>query len=54
MWFKLNLLSSGWCCCSSKILLLKLQPEPTAFGFQTSQARPKALSDCHQGRLNSA
>jgi hypothetical protein len=49
MWFKLNLPSSGWCPCSSKKLLLKPWPDRMAFGFQTFQARPKALSGRHQG-----
>src|ERR1700677_2429471 len=49
MWFKLNLPSSEWCPCSSKKLVLKPRPEPTAFGFQTSQAGPKALSGRPQG-----
>jgi len=49
MWFKLNIPFSRWCPCSSKNLLLKTWPEPMAFGFQTSQARPKALSGHHQG-----
>jgi hypothetical protein len=43
--FKLNLPSSR----ASPKIQLKLQPEPTAHGFQTSQAEPKALSSRHYG-----